>query len=201
MKPLLTTPAARRNAALAILALLALALLTAAVLPVWLLHRHYDAHLREMARQKQTYTALNDARPMMTNAVEVLKARDTKKFFLKGTTAALASAELQDVVKSAVESNGGRVISTQAIPHKDDGTYRQVSTMVQMAVNIQSLRRVLHTLEGREPYLFVDALSVRSNLPSGFKATPGFEPEMTVQIDISGYAAVTEGAPTPGAKS
>ncbi len=197
MKPLLTTPAARRNAALAILAVLVLALLTAAILPVWLLHRHYDSHLRDMARQRQTYTALNDSRPMMMNAVEILKARDTRKFFLKGATAALASAELQDVVKTAVESNGGRVMTTQAINHKDDGSYRQVSTMVAMSVNIQSLRRILHTLESREPYLFVDTLSVRSTVPSGFRPTPGFEPEMIVQIDVSGYAPVTEAAPAP----
>ncbi len=197
----LATPAARRTAALALLAVLVLAALAAAVLPVWLLHRHYDAHLLSMARQLQAYTALNNARPAMMEAVDVLKARDTRKFFLKGTTSALASAELQDVVKSAIESSGGRLISSAPAAHKDDGSYRQVSTTVAMTVNIQSLRKVLYALEDREPYLFVDSLTVRSNMQSGFRPTAGLEPEMYVQMDVSGFAALTENPPAAGAKT
>ena len=198
----LTTPASRRAFALSLLGLAVLLLLAAAIVPVWLLHRYYDSHLQSKARELQTYTVLNDARPKMLKAVETLKERDTKKFFLKGATPALASAELQDVVKSVVEANGGRVLSTQAIQHKDDGSYRQVTTMVQLSLNIQSLRKVLYTLESREPYLFIDNLKVSSlMLAVNLKPNPGFEPEMSVQMDVSGYTAATEAAPAAGAKS
>jgi hypothetical protein len=43
-------------------------------------------------------------------------------------------------------------------------------------------------METAEPYLFVDAIMVRSQVPPGYKAPPGSEPEMFIQLEISGYA-------------
>lgn len=38
------------------------------------------------------------------------------------------------------------------------------------------------------PYLFVDNLSVRTQVQPNFRPQPGAEPEMFVVLDVSGYA-------------
>lgn len=202
----LKSPADHRRAALALLGLAVLLGVALIAVPAWLLHRSYDSQLQRMARQQSSYNALNLKRPALMKSVDYLKGRDTRKMFLKGTTPALASAELQDIAKSTIEAASGRVLSLQALASREDNGYRQVSAMVQMSVNIQTLRRVLYALETREPYLFVDNLTVRAQVPSGFRPSAGFEPEMFVQIDLSAFSPPSEtraagGDSKTGAKS
>jgi hypothetical protein len=60
-----------------------------------------------------------------------------------------------------------------------------------MTANIFALRKILHAIENYTPYLFVDNLLVRSQVPGNFKPGPGAEPEMFVQFDVYGYALPT----------
>ena len=109
---------------------------------------------------------------------------------MKGATPALASAELQDIAKSIIETNGGRILSTQAMSNKDDNGYRQIAATMQMSMTIQNLRRVLYAMETKVPYLFVDSLIVRTQVPPGFKPAPGVEPELFVQFDVAGFTPI-----------
>jgi general secretion pathway protein M len=157
---------------------------------VWL-HRHYDAAIDRMTRQWQSQTAFNAKRQQMVNALEALKTREPRKLYLKGATAALASAELQDVVKQAVESQGGRVLSVEGLANKEDAGYRQAAAKVTINVNNSNLRRVIHVLESQQPYVFMDNFSVRSNTPAGFRPPPGAqEPDLFVQFDVTAIAIV-----------
>ena len=127
----------------------------------------------------------------MTRALESLNARDVRKYFLKGTTSALASAELQDQVRQVVEANGGRLITASANPHKDDGAYRIASANFQLNIGNANLRRMLHALETREPYLFNENLVIRSQVPFGYRPPQGgTEPDLFVQMDVFGIARV-----------
>lgn len=188
----LRTPRANRVAALALLALAIMALLALIAVPTYFAHVHYDSANAKTARLLGAYTALNQTRPKLLQSVEYLRGKDAGKFYLKGATPALASVELQDTIKSMIEANGGRFISSQAGSNKEDSGYRQVATKVQMMVNIQILRRVLYALESRQPYLFIDSLRVQSQVPAGFKPAPGVEPDLFVEFDASGYS------PMPG---
>lgn len=181
----------RKILSIAILLLVIVAIVAAIAIPVILLHRHYDQNLSRMVRQLQTQSSFNAMRPQVTQALETLKTRDARKLFMKGATAALASAELQDMVKLVTETNGGRVLSVQGIAHKDDGPYRQVAATFQLNANNPNLRRILHVLETQEPYLFIDNLTVRSILPPGYRPQPGaVEPEVFIQMDVSGLAHI-----------
>ena len=187
----LATPKANRNAAIAMLIGALLIGLAAIALPAWWLYDRYDSSAAQLARQLRSYTSLNQLRPTLIKAVEAFKAKDTKKFFLKGATAALAGADLQEMARGIIEANNGKLLSSQLLPHKDESGYRQVNATIQMTANIQNLRQVLYAMEGREPYLFLDNLTVRAQVPSGFKPQPGFEPEMFVQFDVSGFVPIT----------
>ena len=196
----LSSPAANRNAAIVLLIVAVLVVIAGLALPAWWLYDRYDASATQLARQLRSYTSLNQLRPTLMKSVEALKAKDIKKFFLKGATAALAGADLQEMARTVIESNNGKLLSSQLLAHKDENGYRQVNATIQMTANIQNLRQVLHAIEGREPYLFLDNLTVRAQVPSGFKPQPGFEPEMFVQFDVSGLVPITPVAAPADAK-
>ena len=198
------TPRANRAAALSLLAVVVIVVIAAIAVPVYFAHEHYDAANTKMSRLLGAYTALNQTRPRLLRSVEVLRTKDAKKFYLKGATPALASAELQDIVKSIIETSGGRILSSQALANKDDNGYRQIAATMQMSMTIQNLRRVLYAMETKVPYLFVDSLVVRTQVPPGFKPAPGVEPELFVQFDVAGFtpiAAVPTPAPAAQAES
>lgn len=195
-------PRDRRILAVALLLLGIAIIVTAIAVPVALLNRHYDQNLAKMTRQWERQSAFNAMRPQVTRALELLRAKDVRKFFLKGTTSALASAELQDQVRQVVEANGGRLISASAIPHKDDGAYRIATANFQLNINNSNLRRMLHALETREPYLFNDTLVVRSQVPFVYRPpVVGSEPDLFVQMDVFGVAYVGSDGSTGAAGS
>ena len=189
---------------------LAIAILCAAILlPIaaisalaWVGHRHYDDAIFKMTRQLKSQSAANASRAQLLQTVELLKAKDIKKYFLKGGTPALAGAELQEFVKSVAEQNSGRVLSVQTLPHKDVDGYRQLSASVQMSVSVPNLRSILYALESKEPYVFVDGLKVTSQAGFGFRPAPGApEVEHFVQMDVSGIAPLASADPVAGGVS
>lgn len=179
--------------ALSLAVLVALIPIAGLAIPAWLLHRHYDFHIADMGNKIARYKRANDARPKLAEKLDELKAKDARKYYLKGATSALAGAELQDMVKSTIESNGGRLNTIQLATPKEEGGYRQVTVNVQVSATNPNLRRILHALEVTQPYLFVDTLTVRSYIPGNFKAAPGFEPDLNIQMDVSAFAV----APPP----
>jgi general secretion pathway protein M len=175
---------------------LALALLVVAVIaPIgilaggfWYLNRYYTNRLEETSGQLARYQRIAAARPTAARDLELMRTHDPKRFFLRTGAAALSAAEAQEALRQVVEANGGRLITMQAPNSRVDGRYRQVTVNVQLTANVVALRRILGAIEARTPYLFVDNLMVRSQVPSNFKPGPGSEPEMFVQFDVSGYS-------------
>jgi hypothetical protein len=143
----------------------------------------------------------------LRRALDAMKERDGRRFFLKNTAPNLAGAELQEIVKAAVEGNGGRITTSQNTSAREDGRFKQIGVNVQFFATTPALQKVLNALESQQPYLLVDNLTVRPlNAFRGFKPAPGAEPEVNVQLDVSGfaYSDVKPAAPAPpasGAKS
>jgi general secretion pathway protein M len=181
-------PRQSRNLAV-LLAILAVGAVIAIVaIPVWMTHRWYDKNLADSTDKLERYRRVAAMRPEVTKQLDALRTKDTRRFFLRSGAAALSGAEAQEAVRTLVESAGARLISVQAPPAKDEGRYRLVTVNVQMTANIFALRKILYALESNTPYLFVDNLLVRSQVPGNFKPGPGGEPEMFVQFDVYGYA-------------
>ena len=171
--------------------LVVIGLITAAVaVPAVLLHRHYDENIARLSRQVSTQTAFNALRPRLTEKLAILKQRDVRKLYLKGASTALALAELQEMVRTTIETNGARVISSvQGATPKEDGAYRPVTASFTLSANNANLRRVLYALEIKEPYLFIDTVGIQPQIGPGYRPAPGtVEPEMFVQLEVRGYA-------------
>ena len=176
-----------RQVAVGLLVLVVAALVAAIAIPVWLAHRHYDAALTESLDKLERYRRIAGTRPQVTRQLDAMASRDPRKFFLRSGAAALSAAEAQEAIRSLVESSGGRLITMGAPASRDEGRYRQVTVNVQLTANIFALRKILNTIESNTPYLFVDNLTIRTQVPAGFKPVPGAEPDMFVQFDVSGY--------------
>lgn len=178
----------RRKAALGFLLASVAAVVVAVGLPLWLVHRHYSDALEDIDRRLARYERLAAARPELQRKLDAVRVVGSRKYFLKASASSLAAAEIQERVRQHVESNGGRLISVQVAQPKEEGRFRQVTVTVQANANIHAARKILHGIEAHEPYVFVDSLTVRAQVPPGFKPAPGFEPEMFIQLDISGFA-------------
>ena len=181
-------PQQSRRLAIAILAAVALVVVLAIALPVWLLNRHYEEALADAVGRIERYGRIAATRPEISKQLQAIRTRETRRYFLRSGAAALSAAEAGEAVRSLVEASGARLITMQAPTTRDEGRYRQITVNVQLTANIVALRKLLAAIESNVPYLFVDNLTVRSQVPGNFKPQPGAEPEMFVQFDMSGYA-------------
>ena len=133
---------------------------------------------------EQAYKALEEV--SLTDQLTGLRNR---RFFLQNTATNLAGAELQELVKSAIESNGGRITTSQNTSPRDDGRFREIGVNVQFFASTPNLQKILLAIETHVPYLIVEGITVRPlNAFRGFKPAPGQEPELNVQLDVGAWA-------------
>jgi hypothetical protein len=171
---------------LALAVLLGLALLLA---PVLLLHRHYDMAIDALQGRIEVYRRVAAQAPELKKALDALRVMDGHRFFLRNTAPNLAGAELQDLVRGAIENNGGRITTIQTSQPRDEGRFRQIGINVQLFATTPNLQKILYALETQPPYAMVENITVRPlNAFRGFKPPPGSEPELSVLLDVSAFA-------------
>ena len=192
----LAPPQAR---ALAILLLVVAVALVLAILlaPVMMLHKHYDDAIETWTTRLSTYRRVAAQAPALRSALDAMRTKDARRFYLRNTAPNLAGAELQELVKSTIEQAGGRITTSQSPAPREDGSFRQIVANVQFFATTPNLQRILHALETKEPLLVVDNITIRpTNAFRGFKPAVGQEPEVNVQLDVSAWAM-----PEPVAKA
>jgi hypothetical protein len=182
-------PRQSRALALALLAVAVLLGLTLLLAPLLLLHSHYDAAIEALQDRIDVYRRTAAETPELKRGLEALRAKDGRRFFLHNTAPNLASAELQDLVRAAIENNNGRITTIQTVQPRDEGRFKQVGINVQLFATTPNLQKILYALETQTPYTIVENITVRPlNAFRGFKPPPGNEPELSVLLDVSGFA-------------
>ncbi len=168
----------RQSRVLAIVLLIvAVALGLALLIAPWLaFHRHYDVAIDSMADRLERYRRVAAQGPEYRKALEAVRAKDGRRFFLKNTAPNLAGAELQDMVKAAIENNAGRLTTISIVN-------------LQLFASTANLQKILYTIETQQPYLVVETMRISPlNAFRGFKPAPGNEPEVNVLLDVIGFA-------------
>ena len=183
----MTAQQGRKTAALLLLGV-AIAVLALVVVPFYLLNRKYDAALAELSDRLDRYHRVIASRGAATQQLEAMRALEPRKGFLRSGAPALSAAEAQEALRTIIEANGGKLITMQAPVAKEDGRYRQVTVTVSLSGTIFALRKILHAIETNQPALFVDNLQVRSQVPANYKPNPGAEPDVYMQLDVSGFS-------------
>jgi hypothetical protein len=185
----LLKPEHGRLLAIALLFLVVFLGLAIILAPFLLLHRHYDAAIDSAQERLDRYWSISAQRPELQKALDALREKQSRRFFLKNTAANLAGAELQDLVRAAVENNGGRITTVQITTPRDDGRFRQIGVNLQLFATTANLQKILYTIETQQPYMVIDNLTVRPlNAFRGFRPAPGAEPEVSVLLDVTGFA-------------
>ncbi len=204
------TPRQSRALAVGLLALALVATLSVILVPVLLLHRHYDEAIDEATDRLTRFRRIAAQAPELGKALEAVRERNGRRFFLKNTAPNLASAELSELVKASIEGNGGRITTSQNVQPKDDDRMKQVGANVQFFATTTNLQKVLAAIETQQPYVIVANLTVRPvNAFRGYKPPPGQDPELIVQLDAVAWAfpeaarppATNPKAAAPAAKS
>ena len=162
-------------------------------IPARMLYRHYNQTLDIAVDYLGRYQRVTATRPDIQAALDRLKKLDGRKHFLRNTGTALAASEIQEIAKNLIETNGGRLVSMQVVPQKEESGYRRITVNTQFISNMTVLRKILYTLETAQPYLFVDNAILRSQLNAFYRPAPGVEPEIVAQFDLSGYAQLVVG--------
>ena len=182
-------PKQSRALAVALLALAVILGITLLLAPFLLLHRHYDVAIEALQDRIEVYRRVAAQTPELKKALDALRAKDGRRFFLRNTAPNLAGAELQDLVRAAIENNGGRITTIQTAQPREDGRFRQVGINVQLFATTPNLQKIVYALETQTPYALIENITVRPlNAFRGFKPAPGSEPELSVLLDVSAFA-------------
>ncbi len=127
--------------------------LAVALGPIVALHRHYDAAIDDLTDRLERYRRVAAQAPELRRALELVKEKDGRRFYLKNTAPNLASAELADLVRAAIENNGGRITTSQNPGPRDEGRFRQLTVNVQFFATTPALAKILQALDTQVPYL------------------------------------------------
>ena len=183
------SPPRQRALAVALAVVTIVIALSLLLVPLVLLHKHYDDTIAALTDRLERYRRVAAQAPEYRKSLESMRERDTRRFFLKNTAPNLAGAELQELVRAAIEGNGGRITTSQNQTPRDDGRFRQITVSVQFFATTPSLQKILYAIESGPPYLLVENMTLRPlNAFRGFKPQAGQEPEVNVQLDAAGYA-------------
>ncbi len=106
-------------------------------------------------------------------------------YFTHRDTEALASADLQNIVKTAVTDAGGQLTSTQGLPGKVEDGFNRVAVRVRMTGTMETVRSVLHSFAGNVPILIIDQIDitpVRGVRNRGNKTDPSSQLNVSFQV-------------------
>lgn len=144
--------------------LLLLLLANVAITVPWLrMNGAYDQAIETTTDQIRRYQTLQAQGPQLKARLDSLHREvESASYYVDAETPALAAAALQSRVKQAVEGAGGTLTSTQSLPLEEEGSAEKVAILVRMSGDVDALLKVLYTLEGEPPLLFVDNLTVRN---------------------------------------
>ncbi len=183
------SPSRQRTLAIGLFVVAIVVALAILLGPIVLLHRHYDNAIAGTSDRLRRYERVAAQTPDLRVALSAMQQRDGRRFFLRNTATNLAGAELQELVKAAIETNGGRITTSQNTSPREDGRFREIGVNVQFFATTPALQKILLAIESPQPYLIVENLTVRPlNAFRGFKPAAGQEPELNVQLDVGAWA-------------
>jgi type II secretory pathway component PulM len=184
------SPQQRRLALLgAACALLALVYL-AVVSPLMSLEESWSQELVQKRQLMVKYESLIASKDRVGQANQAMKAAltRTESQFLSGGNAAVASADLQEILKNLTRDHGVQMTSTKVLQARDAGSYLEVPIQVQLSGNISQLLTVLYNLEHHKKLLFIPELEI--NAP---RWMAGVKAESMLQINMVVSGVIKKG--------
>lgn len=126
---------------------------------------------------------------VLANIEQIKNKYQKQNYFSTRDTEALASADLQKLIKSSIAQAGGQLTSTQVLPHRNDNGFNRVIVKVRMSGDIEVLRSVLHEIESSAQVMVVDQIDIRPVRGKRNRKTRKIEPsnKMNINFQVAGF--------------
>jgi len=126
---------------------------------------------------------------VIANIASIKKQYQEQNYFSTRDTEALASADLQKLIKSAISQTGGQLTSTQVLPQISDSGFNRVTVKVRMSGDIETLRAVLHEIESSPQIMLIDQIDIRPVRGKRNRKTRKIEPsnKLNINFQVAGF--------------
>jgi len=158
------TPGQQRLAWVLAGILLLLALYLVLVYPLLALHSSWSEDLTRKRRLLVRYQALQESKAKVGKALQALKgaASQMEGQLLAGGNPAVASADLQEILKNVTGAHGVQMTSIKVLQPRDAGPYQEVPVQVQLSGTMTQLLTILYHLEHHKKLLFIPELEINA---------------------------------------
>lgn len=150
---------------------------------------------RELSQKEQTlaqYQAILAGKDKIAGRLQALQTAlaETNKQMLTGSNAAVAAADLQEVLKNLITTYGARSLAIKVMPTKERGPYLEVPILVQLTGSIEQLLNIIYHLEHHQKLLLINELDLNVSRSEGLKeAIPNLRADLVVSGMIKKGAA------------
>ena len=142
--------------------LLLLLFYLAVVSPLLSLEDSWNQELVSQSKLLSKYQSLLKSKNRAIEANKSMKAAlaRTEGQFLSGSNPAVASADLQEILKNLAKEQGVQMTSAKVLPPREAGLYLEVPVQVELTATINQLVTLLYHLEHHKKLLFIPDLDI-----------------------------------------
>ena len=153
----------------------------AVVNPLLSLEDSWNQDLVKQNKLLSKYHSLLKSKNQVIAANKAMKAAlaRTEGQFLSGANPAVASADLQEILKNLAKEQGVQMTSAKVLPPREAGIYLEVPVQVELTATINQLVSLLYHLEHHKKLLFIPDLDI--NAPRMIK---GENKDVPLQISM-----------------
>ena len=144
----------------------------------------HEGWSQELVRKRQVlakYQSLVASKARVEQGNKAMKAAlaQAESQFLTGSNPAVASADLQEILKKLTQDHGVQMTSTKVLQPREAGPYLEVPVQAQLSCTTGQLLTILYQLEHHKKLLFVPELEV--NAP---RWVVGVKGRSTLQVNL-----------------
>lgn len=180
----------QRWGALGLLLLILLALVLLVFMPLISTAFEYQQQKIGLAFQIERTHRVIAKKQQVTNQINQIKQQyQQQNYFSSASTSALASAELQKIIKTTILDAGGQLISTQVLPSKKETNFNRVTVKVRMSGDSEVLRNMLYEFESFIPLMVVNQLDIRPVRGKRNRKTRKIQlsNKLTINFQVTGF--------------
>lgn len=143
----------------------------------------------------EQYERILSRKQSIIDDMETLKSQITEQNYLSTqNTTALASADLQEMIKQTIVDAGGQLSSTQGLPVMTKNNFQRIPINVRMTGNSEVLRAVLHKIETATPLVVVEQIDIRPMRGVRNKVTKQIDPSNELSINFQAVSFMKKSA-------
>jgi len=161
---------------------------TLVINPLLDLRREYSESVEDLEFRLQRYRKVAAEKGYWAKHVEEIKQHSSvSEQYISQDTPALASADLQTLIKETVNSAGGELISTQVVPEQKEEQLTRIAVRVRMNGSTRVLREVLYAVETAKPILWIDNVNLRPIRVPVRPGAKGVSDRLSIDFEVVGY--------------